>query len=340
MDQITQLEAIRHRLNKIDRIPYVGNWEIDIDSGTAVWSDENCRIYGLPAGDNFQSQQAWEQFIHEDDRSTTIATIEASKQINTGFKVHYRITRKDGAERHLYSCADYLTNSAGLPYAISGTTHDITDIIKLKTNLTKSEVNIRLIMDLIPLSIYARDAMGNYIFGNHVFLKHYGITPEQLKGKHMRDFVRNDDEYRELTRQDQAVLSSNEKLFVSEFKQTDHTGTPKTWRIIKVPFTPDGSSDTAILGIAEDITPRKEYEEALVKMSQSLSERNKELETFSFMVSHDLRGPLSTIMGISDLIKNVKLDQEDLSVFIAGIEESLIKLDNIIRVLNDVTSTK
>ena len=58
------------------------------------------------------------------------------------------------------------------------------------------------------------------------------------------------------------------------------------------------------------------------------------------MVSHDLRGPLSTIMGISDLIKNVKLDQEDLSVFIAGIEESLIKLDNIIRVLNDVTSTK
>ena len=187
------------------------------------------------------------------------------------------------------------------------------------------------------MSIYARDIEGYYIFGNHVFLNHYGITADELRGKHLRDFVRSQQEYEELSGQDQKVISSNEKLFVSEFKQIDHTGATKAWRIIKVPFTPEGHSKKAILGIAEDITSQKKQEEDLVNLTDSLSKRNKDLEQFSYMVSHDLRGPLSTLMSVSEVIDNIKLDQDDVSLFIQGIKESLIKLDKIVRALNDIT---
>jgi uncharacterized membrane protein YvbJ len=44
-------------------------------------------------------------------------------------------------------------------------------------------------------------------------------------------------------------------------------------------------------------------------------------------------------MGVSEVIDNIKLDQEDISLFISGIKESLIKLDKIVRVLNDITSS-
>ncbi len=339
MDYTTKLEATITRFKQLQKIANIGNWELDFSSGMAIWSEITCQIYGIPTDDIIHTYEEWESFIHPSDLAYVKSLVASSKEGFTNYSFHHRIIRQDGSLKHIYSQVEYLFDKDGHPRGLYGVTHDITDIINLKNGLTKSETNIRLIMDLIPLSIYARDTEGYYIFGNHVFLNHYGITAEELSNKHLRDFVRSQQEYEELSRQDQKVLSSNEKLFVSEFKQTDHKGEIKAWRIIKVPFTPEGHDKKAILGIAEDITFRKEQEEHLINLTNSLSKRNKDLERFSHMISHDLRGPLSTLMGISEVVDNIKLDQEDISVFINGIKESLIKLDKIIRVLNDITSS-
>ncbi len=328
------------RFKQLQRIANIGNWELDFSSGKAIWSDVACSIYGLSADDNIHTYEDWEAFIHPEDLDHVRSVIAKGQKTISNYNIHHRIVRKDGAVRHIYSQVEYVFNEEKIPVGLYGVGHDITDMMELKAGLTKSEANIRLIMDLIPLSIYARDADGYYIFGNHVFLNHYGIVAADLKHKHLRDFARSDAEYDLLWSQDQQVLSSDEKLFVSEFKQTDHNGIIKTWRIIKVPFTPEGHTRKAVLGIAEDITDRKRYEEDLVELTNSLTARNKDLEQFSQMVSHDLRGPLATLMGVSEVVDNIKLEQEEISLFISGIKSSLIKLDNIIRVLNDITSPK
>jgi PAS domain S-box-containing protein len=338
MEYTRKLEATINRFKKLERIANLGNWELDFSSGKAVWSEVACEIYGIPPADNIHAYEDWEAFVHPDDLEYVKSTIAEAQKTLTNYNIHHRIIRKDGTIRHLYSQIEYQFDDQGIPAGLYGVAHDITDIINIKTGLIKSEANIRLIMDLIPLSIYARDAEGYYIFGNHVFLKHYGITADDLRQKHLKDFVRSQEEYDELSGQDKKVLASDEKLFVSEFKQKDYLGETKAWRIIKVPFTPEGHTEKAILGIAEDITYRKKQEEDLIDLTNSLSKRNNDLERFSYMVSHDLRGPLSTLMGVSEVIDNIKLDQEDITLFIHGIKESLLKLDRIVRTLNDITA--
>ena len=106
----------------------------------------------------------------------------------------------------------------------------------------------------------------------------------------------------------------------------------------KAPFTPRGQNKKAVAGVDENITAGKKQEEELSRLSNTLSARNKDFERFSFMVSHDLRGPLSTLMGISEVIDHIKLNQEDLCLVINGVKESLLKIDEIIRVLNDITA--
>jgi PAS domain S-box-containing protein len=329
-------DTINARMNRLQKAGNIGNWEVDLKTGKATWSEEACRIYGVQPEEHIVSLDAWEKFIHPEDVVRMHEAFHQARLNKKSYEIQYRIVRRDNSERYIYAHVEIELDEEQQPVALYGIVNDITELILLKNELLKSEGNMRLMMDLIPVSVYARDANGYYLFANHVFLNHYGITYEQLKGKHLRDFVRSEEEYRILLAQDQAVLASNTRLYVPEFRQTDHNGRLTIWKIIKVPFMPEGHTTMAVLGIAEDITEQQLREEDLRKVADTLAARNRALEQYSFMVSHDLRGPLSTLMGMSNLIKNMKLSQDDLNVFFEGIDCTLGKLDDIVRKMNEV----
>jgi PAS domain S-box-containing protein len=230
-------------------------------------------------------------------------------------------------------------DDSGTATRIFGVAQDVTDIVNIKNKFLRSEENLKLLFDLIPLSIYARKKNGDYIFGNHIFLGHYGITAEELIGKNLKDFA-TPEEQEELKLQDAQVFESGKNLFVSEFKQKNRTGKLTYWRILKIPFVPIGETDMAMLGIAEDITLEKERVNRIIAYSSAINERNKQLEDFSYKVSHDLRGPLSTIMGIAQVIDFINLSKEEQNYFMNGIKEAVKKMDLVVHELNELVSER
>jgi signal transduction histidine kinase len=67
-------------------------------------------------------------------------------------------------------------------------------------------------------------------------------------------------------------------------------------------YTPDGKTPIATIAQGQDITDRKVMEEDLRRRTAELEAANKELETFSYSVSHDLRAPLRTLDGFSEIV--------------------------------------
>lgn len=63
--------------------------------------------------------------------------------------------------------------------------------------------------------------------------------------------------------------------------------------------------------IMRDLTERKRLVDALLARTQQLEAVNKELEAFSYSVSHDLRAPLRAIDGFSQVVLKMYADKLD-----------------------------
>jgi PAS domain S-box-containing protein len=95
-----------------------------------------------------------------------------------------------------------------------------------------------------------------------------------------------------------------------------------------------------IVGTIQDITERKFLEKERTQVNKDLVERNKALEQFAHIVSHNLRAPVANIIGLSNLIQVSKDDIKTQFQCISGLNISAQRLDDIIKDLNKILQLK
>jgi signal transduction histidine kinase len=84
----------------------------------------------------------------------------------------------------------------------------------------------------------------------------------------------------------------------------------------------------------DEIITRKKAEDKLLQTNQELSKRNTELDNFVYSVSHDLRAPIASVLGLINLARNDK-DQAMKNVYLEKINNSALQQDNFIREILD-----
>ena len=90
-----------------------------------------------------------------------------------------------------------------------------------------------------------------------------------------------------------------------------------------------------ILSIVRDVTQRRAVEQTLRRSRNQLAAANRELETFSYSVSHDLRAPLRHIKGFVQLLSDdsENLSPEDRAKFTNNIVTSVERMEHLIEAL-------
>lgn len=124
-DELLQTED---RLNRAQALAHVGNWEIDLQTGTMWGSSEAFRIYGLPRRTEFLPLTYVQSAVHSEDRQRLDIAMQDAMEKDALYDVEFRIFRfNDRSLRHMHSQAVIVRNPEGEPVKVAGTVQDITE---------------------------------------------------------------------------------------------------------------------------------------------------------------------------------------------------------------------
>nr|WP_279639170.1 ATP-binding protein [Sphingomicrobium sediminis] len=116
---------------------HVGHWRIDLESEELYWSDETCRIHGVPAGCKPEMSKAIE-FFHPDDRHIVTDAVDHAARTGEGYRFTARLVREDGEIRTVESVAKVEQDEKGHAIGLFGVFWDRTEELQREDALRRA----------------------------------------------------------------------------------------------------------------------------------------------------------------------------------------------------------
>ncbi|NLA31664.1 MAG: PAS domain S-box protein [Methanomicrobiales archaeon] len=169
--------------------------------------------------------------------------------------------RSDGTEFTAHVTANFVTGQSGEPVCIMATAVDITEKRHMEKALRESEVRYRTLAESTPDIIFLISRDGDVLYLNSIGGCPFGMDPEILRGRNVREFYPPDvvKEWLETIRR--AADSTSGPVTRETLLPGEGGGTWLETRFIPIVGS-EGSTGT-VLGISRDITMRKRTEEQL-----------------------------------------------------------------------------
>jgi PAS domain S-box-containing protein len=316
-----------------------------IDSRGLVneWNQTSEKITGFTKGEVL-GKDLVQNYITEDYRKSVNKVLDDALLGKETANYEFPIFAKDGQRVMVLLNSSTRRDAKGKIVGVLGVGQDISEIDKLRTESESIAKELRQFIETANAPIFGIDSKGLVNEWNQTSEKITGFKKEEVLGKNLVETYITED-YRGAVKQ---VLDNALKG-----KETANYEFPlftKDGKKVMVLLNSSTRRDTAgtivgVIGVGQDISEIDAYNEELIFQNEEKEKRevelilankelkktNSELDRFVYSASHDLRSPLKSLLGLSNMIiddispeNRIQLEQ------MVMMQSSIVKLDNFI----------
>jgi PAS domain S-box-containing protein len=261
----------------------------------------------------------FERFVPQENRGEILKVFARFFAGNPPKRYESEIMTRQGRRRLIGWSNSTLNGKDGKPIGVVAFGEDITERKQSEERIRQSEQRLQLLVEHCPGAIAMFDTEMRYLVASPRWLEDYHLGNRNIIGKsHYEVFPDIPERWKQIHRR--CVGGAIEKCEEDPFPRASGGVEWVRWEIH--PWRDDHGEIGGIVMFTEVITPRKEAQEELKKLNAELELRvqertaqlaamNKELETFSYSVSHDLKAPLRGIDGYSRILLDEYADRID-----------------------------
>ena len=175
----------------------------------------------------------------------------------------------------------------------------ITELEKSETEYQRAEGRLKIYQDMVESAhdaIFFKDLESRYIVANSRALEAFGLPREEVIGKSDYEIMPDQKEAEKNIADDQLVFETRRAIEITEH-MTGANGKEYWFDAIKVPQFDDKRNVTGLIGIARDITERKQMQEQLIVTGRLAS-----IGELASGIAHELNNPLTGVIGFAQLL--------------------------------------
>ncbi|MDX2255680.1 MAG: PAS domain S-box protein [Pseudanabaenaceae cyanobacterium bins.39] len=295
-------------LKNAQRIGKIGSWEYNIEADTAIWSEEVFRIFGRDMELGTPNFAELQRLIHPDDWERFQLTVKTAIATAQPYDIEYRICAADGSIVYVLVRGEIICDHRQKPLRIIGTVIDLTHRKLAEMELNRNRDLREAIFNESADALFLVDSVTLLTTDcNKRATELFEASKSQLIGieghiLQKRQFT--DQELAEIRQTMENTGEWNMELEYVTLKGKVFWGNLAA-RVIEV------AGKQINLVRVTDISNRKMIEAQILQTSHQLQLINRELETFCYSVSHDLRAPLRHMNGFVNALEQ-QLQKYDL----------------------------
>ena len=200
---------------------------------------------------------------------------------------------------------------------------------KYEMELVQNQKRLQSVLDNATSFIYIKDLDGSYLVTNKQFKETFKVNDDKVIGKTAFNFL-NPEQAKRVTNYDKEVIRTCKHVELEEIIEMPDG--KHHFLVTKFPLLDAQNKIYGLSGIGTDITERVRYEEQLIQAKKIAEDAKKMQEQFLANMSHEIRTPMNGIQGMTDLLLETQLSEEQVD-FTKTIKRSS---DSLLVIINDI----